>query len=68
MVERFQWEALMATTKLNRTRLINIPPNSIGLELCFLASSILSDHTFVLQTNANVKMCNWMDELTLARK
>ena len=68
MVERFQWEALMATTKLNTTRLINILPNSIGLELYFLASSLLNNQTFVFQTDANVKMCNWMDELALARK
>jgi hypothetical protein len=68
MVERFHWEALMAVTKLNSTRLINIPPSSIGLELFFLASSLLSNHTFVFQTEANTKMCSWMDELALARK
>ncbi len=68
MVERFQWEALMAGTKLNATRQVNIPANSIGLELYFLASSLLSNHTFVFQTDANEKMCTWMDELALARK
>ncbi len=68
MVERFQWEALMACTKLNASRLIHVPPNSIGLELYFIASSLLSNHTFVFQPEANMKMCNWMDELALARK
>lgn len=68
MVERFQWEVLMASTKLNANRLVNVPSNSIGLELYFLASSLLSNHTFVFQPEANEKMCSWMDELALARK
>ncbi|CAF4122600.1 unnamed protein product, partial [Rotaria magnacalcarata] len=67
MVERFQWEALMACTKLNATRLVNVPPNSIGLELYFLASSLLTNHTFIFEKEANEKMCSWMDELALAR-
>lgn len=67
MVERFFWESLMASTKLNATRLVQIPPNSIGLELYFLASSLLMNHTFEFETDANIKMCNWMDELALAR-
>ena len=57
----------MATTKLNTIRLVNIPPNSIGLELYFFASSLLTNHIFVFQTDASVKMCDWMDELALAR-
>lgn len=68
MVERFQWEPIMANTKLNSTRLVDIPPKSIGLELYFLASSLLSNHTFVFEKEANAKMCQWMDELALARK
>lgn len=68
MVERFQWEALMACIKLNATRLVQIPSKSIGLELFFLASSLLSNHTFIFAEDANVKMCRWMDELALARK
>lgn len=68
MVERFQWEALMASIKLNATRLVHIPSNSIGLELYFLASSLLSNHTFIFEPEANAKMCGWMDELALARK
>ena len=68
MIEIFQWEASMATTKPNATRLTNIPPNSIGLELYFLAPLLLNNHTFVFQTDANIKMYNWMDELALTRR
>ncbi len=66
MVERYQWEALMASTKLNSSRLVHVPSNSIGLELYFIASSLLTNHTFVFEPDANAKICNWMDELTLA--
>lgn len=58
----------MANTKLNSTRLIHVPPKSIGLELYFLASSLLSNHTFIFEKEANERMCSWMDELALARK
>lgn len=68
MVERFQWEALLASTKLNSTRLINIPPKSIGLELYLLTSSLLINHTFIFDQEANKKMCDWMDELVVASK
>ncbi|CAF4021998.1 unnamed protein product, partial [Adineta steineri] len=67
MVQRFQWKVLMACTKLNATRLVNIPSNSIGLELYFLASALLNNHTFLFEPEANKKMCCSMDELTLAR-
>lgn len=66
MVERFQWEALLTSTKLNSTRLVNVPRDSIGLELYFLASSLLTNHIFVFDADANIKMCNWMDELAIA--
>lgn len=68
MVERFQWEALLTGTKLNSTRLLNVPPDFIGLELYFLASSLLANHTFVFDLEANAKICTWMDELAIASK